>query len=105
MMLNDFAQNLKAIRLQRGMSIRTLSDITGISTRTIHDWEAGRFLPKSFQAVLDLANALSCPADAFYADGQAKKNSQAIYDLTKRIVTLEHAVDGIIQKMDHLSLL
>lgn len=101
MTLNDFAQNLKNIRLQRGMSVRALADITGISPRTIYDWEAGRFLPKSFQAVMDLSNALSCPADAFYASVQNKKNSQVIYDLTNRVAKLEQ----IIQQMNHLSLL
>lgn len=105
MKMNDFAQNLKSIRLQRGMSVRALADITGISPRTIYDWEAGKFLPKSFQAVIELSSALSCPTDAFYAPVEAKKNSQVICDLTKRVVKLENTVGKIMQQMNHLSLL
>lgn len=105
MTLNDFAKNLKSIRAQRGMSVRALADITGISPRTIYDWEDGRFLPKSFQAVMDLSNALSCSTDDFYAPVQIKKNSQVISDLTSRVTKLENTVEKIMKQMNHLSLL
>lgn len=57
-----FAQRLKAVREERGMSQEALADASGVNKGTIARYETARSAPRVDIAV-DLARALNCSLD------------------------------------------
>ncbi len=55
-------QNLFKIMKERGISIKNLSDDTGISTGNISDWKSGRCLP-SINALITIADYFDVSLD------------------------------------------
>ncbi len=52
--MSSFAENLKRLMKDRGITARTLSQATGIPTSTISEWSAGRE-PKLSKSTVKLA--------------------------------------------------
>lgn len=48
----DYYQGIKAIRKQYSLSVKQLSEICGVSPRTIEGWEQGRPMPKPAMMLL-----------------------------------------------------
>lgn len=53
----DFAQQLRSLREARGLSIRALAALVGVSKVTIWKWEKGDSVPRT-RSLLPLAKAL-----------------------------------------------
>lgn len=88
-MRNDyFGVNLKKIREQNNLSITALSEITGISRKSIYDWESGRITPKSFSTRKLLASVFNVSPFIFDNETYLKENP-VITDILKRLETLE----------------
>jgi len=54
----EFAEKLKNIRISKGWSQEELAEKSGISRRTIQNYESGNILPKKRSAYTVLANTL-----------------------------------------------
>lgn len=54
-----FAQNLKTIFNERGLTQRSAAEIAGVSVATINDWLNGS-QPNDLMAVMKLCNTLKC---------------------------------------------
>ena len=54
----EFAEKLKNIRVSKGWSQEELAEKSGISRRTIQNYESGNILPKKRSAYTVLANTL-----------------------------------------------
>ena len=59
---------IKQIRMEQGLSRAALARISGISIRTLEDWEAGKRNPRNFDLIDTVANALKCSPTDFYDD-------------------------------------
>ena len=55
----NFGEMIKAQRLERGLSIRKVSDLTGISSAALSRWESGKRVPsiESFNKVMTALGA------------------------------------------------
>ena len=60
--LNEFAQRLRDLRKERGLSARQLAEKTRISNVTIIDWENQKCVPK-LDLVIRLAKSLDVSID------------------------------------------
>lgn len=63
----SFGKNLQALREKAGLSQSGLARESGISVKTIQNWEIDRALPR-LDALVKLAAALNVSLDAFTAD-------------------------------------
>lgn len=54
--------------MEQGLSRAALARISGISIRTLEDWEAGKRNPRNFDLIDTVANALKCSPTDFYDD-------------------------------------
>lgn len=54
----EFGEKLKNIRVSKGLSQEELAEKTGISRRSIQNYESGKLLPKKRSAYAQLAQAL-----------------------------------------------
>ena len=55
----NFGEMIKTQRLERGLSIRKVSDLTGISSAALSRWESGKRIPsvESFNKVMTALGA------------------------------------------------
>lgn len=55
----NFGEMIKAQRLERGLSLRKVSDLTGISSAALSRWESGKRIPsvESFNKVMTALGA------------------------------------------------
>lgn len=55
----NFGEMIKTQRLERGLSIRKVSDLTGISSAALSRWESGKRVPsiESFNKVMTALGA------------------------------------------------
>lgn len=61
-------EKIKKIRIEKGLSRADLSRASGISIRTLEDWEAGKRNPRNFDLIDTVANTLECSPSDFYDD-------------------------------------
>lgn len=107
-------EKIKQIRTEKGLSRAALSRMSGISIRTLEDWEAGKRNPRNFDLIDAVANALKCSTSDFYDDEylsalnqQALDNSMQYDDLeeaelieaVERIYS-ENGLEGILKLLD-----
>lgn len=59
---------IKKIRTSKGLSRAALARISGISIRTLEDWELGKRNPRNFDLIDTVANVLECSPSDFYDD-------------------------------------
>lgn len=63
---------MKKKRKDAGMSIRELSDASGVPDRTIRHWEAGHAAGASYANLSKVAKALGCTIDDI-VEGEEKR--------------------------------
>ena len=107
-------EKIKQIRTEKGLSRAALSRITGISIRTLEDWESGKRNPRNYDLIDTVANTLNCLPSDFYNDEYlASLNHQAINnamqhddlkeaELIERIEKIykENELEGILKLLD-----
>lgn len=64
------ADKIRAIRKERGISQKHLSDLTGIPVETIASWEQHRSHPINVNDINNIAIVLECYIDDFLEDGK-----------------------------------
>lgn len=84
-------EKIKQIRTEKGLSRAALSRISGISIRTLEDWEAGKRNPRNFDLIDAVANALKCSPSAFYDDEYLSALNQQALDNSMKYDDLEEA--------------
>lgn len=65
-----FGEKLKALRLEKDLSQKALADLTGISARTIQNYETTDMLPKRRDTYDMLARALAVDVDQLLDDDE-----------------------------------
>lgn len=107
-------EKIKQIRLGKGVSRAALSRESGISVRTLEDWEYGKRNPKDFDLIDAVANALRCSPSDFFDDNylsslnhQALSNSMQYDDSeeaelieTIERIYRENGLEGILKLLD-----
>lgn len=102
--------------MKQGLSRAALARISGISIRTLEDWEAGKRNPRNFDLIDTVANALKCsPADFYDDEYLSSLNHQALdnsmryeeddaeeAELIETIERIYHSgeLEGILKLMD-----
>ena len=84
-------EKIKQIRTEKGLSRAALSRISGISIRTLEDWEAGKRNPRNFDLIDAVANALKCSPSDFYDDEYLSALNQQALDNSMKYDDLEEA--------------
>lgn len=84
-------EKIKQIRTEKGLSRAALSRISGISIRTLEDWEAGKRNPRNFDLIDAVANALKCSTSDFYDDEYLSALNQQALDNSLKYDDLEEA--------------
>lgn len=84
-------EKIKQIRTEKGLSRAVLSRISGISIRTLEDWEAGKRNPRNFDLIDAVANALKCSPSDFYDDEYLSVLNQQALDNSLKYDDLEEA--------------
>lgn len=84
-------EKIKQIRTEKGLSRAALSRISGISIRTLEDWEAGKRNPRNFDLIDAVANALKCSPSDFYDDEYLSALNQQALDNSLKYDVLEEA--------------
>lgn len=84
-------EKIKQIRTEKGLSRAALSRISGISIRTLEDWEAGKRNPRNFDLIDAVANALKCSPSDFYDDEYLSTLNQQALDNSMKYDDLEEA--------------
>lgn len=84
-------EKIKQIRAEKGLSRAALSRISGISIRTLEDWEAGKRNPRNFDLIDAVANALKCSPSDFYDDEYLSTLNQQALDNSMKYDDLEEA--------------
>ena len=64
----SFAENLKRIRKEKGMTVFQLAEKAGIEDNAIYKWESGRRSPGMW-SIVKLCDALGCSADELLFGG------------------------------------
>ena len=89
-MSSVFGDNLKKIRQDKKLTVFTLAAMTGFSRRSIYDWEAGKYVPSSFETRKILANVFHVSPFFFDTDEKEKlENNPVIIKIIKRLEALE----------------
>lgn len=72
-------EKIKKIRTSKRLSRAALARISGISIRTLEDWELGKRNPRNFDLIDTVANVLECSPSDFYDDAYLSSlNHQAL---------------------------
>ena len=61
-----FGEQLRDLRIKRGVSIRFLAESTGIHCSSIYRWEHGKTVPKSHELISLISNFFHVPATYFF---------------------------------------
>ncbi|SCY69405.1 Transcriptional regulator, contains XRE-family HTH domain [Lachnospiraceae bacterium XBB2008] len=68
-----FAESLKNIRIDLGLSQQNLADMAGVTTCTISNYESGKTIPQSLLTVQRLADSLGVtPQELFFSNDSIK---------------------------------
>lgn len=73
-----FNERLKELRIKANLSQKELSEKTGVTARTIQNYELGSSKPKSYETIVSLANALNTTPE--YLAGKAGVIVAEAYD-------------------------
>ena len=96
---------IKNLRKSKGLSRAELSRISGISIRTLEDWESGRRQPRNFDIIFQLCSTLSIqPSDILSDDSipelhnMAMINSDLIQDNEESELELVEYIENIYEE-------
>ena len=88
----SFGERVRAARAAKKLSQKELAEISGISLRTLQNWEGGVRRPSQFEAVSQLATALGVSAselldqsDALVIDAAERGGSAAARDVASLV--------------------
>ncbi len=88
----SFGDRVRAARRAKKLSQKELSELSGISLRTLQNWEGGVRRPSQFEAVSQLASALGVsasdlldPSDALVIDAAERGGSAAARDIASLV--------------------
>jgi transcriptional regulator with XRE-family HTH domain len=93
----SFGKKLKQLRTDQNVSLKTLSDVTGYSVRTIIYWEAEQYIPKSKNVIITLAKFFHVSIYYFY-DYRELLENPVIQELQQTIYHLELQVKSLSRK-------
>ena len=88
----SFGERVRAARAAKKLSQKELAELSGISLRTLQNWEGGVRRPSQFEAVSQLATALGVSAselldqsDALVIDAAERGGSAAARDIASLV--------------------
>ena len=88
----SFGERVRAARAAKKLSQKELAELSGISLRTLQNWEGGVRRPSQFEAVSQLATALGVSAselldqsDALVIDAAERGGSVAARDVASLV--------------------
>ena len=88
----SFGERVRAARNAKKLSQKELAELSGISLRTLQNWEGGVRRPSQFEAVSQLASALGVSAselldqsDALIIDAAERGGSDAARDVASLV--------------------
>lgn len=95
-------EKIKKIREEKGYTRAALSRSSGISIRTLEEWEAGRRNPRSIDNIYALCNALNINITEVISSEAlnhiALNNSERIFDESEDEMILLQKIDVIYNK-------
>lgn len=91
----SFSEKLKQERKRAGLSQSALAASSGISLRTLQNYEMGKRYPASIEITLRLAGALKVPVSALLSAGEESIISAPTADAKAQLMELVQAVSGL----------
>ncbi len=91
----SFSEKLKQERKRAGLSQSALAASSGISLRTLQNYEMGKRYPASIEITLRLAGALKVPVSALLSAGEESIVSAPTTDAKAQLMELVQAVSGL----------
>lgn len=85
----SFSDNLKRIRIEKGMSQQELAKEIGVSQTAIYQWEKGTRTPK-IDAITKLVNALNVKPTEFFKE---KRDGEEIIEITLPGISADNITD------------
>ena len=84
-MEEGMAQRIKALRLEKGLTLEYVANVVGVGKSTVRKWETGMIANMKRDKIADLAKALgTTPAYLMgWKDNSEKKNSPSELQLTE----------------------
>ncbi|MBO6210431.1 MAG: helix-turn-helix transcriptional regulator [Schwartzia sp.] len=92
-MSSNFGERLRTLRKERKVSISLLSQITGVSRRSIYYWESGKKVPKSMATVQILAKFFGVSTEAFFRDTGIDLSAE-VRQLREEVAELRRYIKG-----------
>lgn len=89
---NNFADKLRFLRQDRGITIRELEEGAGIGHSTIVRWEKGLTVPRSQEMIKPLADFFHVPLSFFIDDAKQ----------IERLITDTSVIRNILERLDAL---
>lgn len=92
--MNNFGSKLQKLRDKHNLKITELSNATGISRKTIYDWESGKRHPNSNKTIELLSSYFGVSINYLLennleSENETLKNDPLIKNILKRIENLE----------------
>ncbi|MCP4501254.1 MAG: helix-turn-helix transcriptional regulator [Deltaproteobacteria bacterium] len=105
-LVENFAQNLKELRTQRGLSQVRLAELLGVTARVYNRWEREETTPR-FDTVVSIANVLEVSLDELAGrvpnSGQVRINNPELHRLYAEINNLsdedQHALEILLDSL------
>ena len=105
-LVENFAQNLKELRNQRGLSQVRLAELLGVTARVYNRWEREETTPR-FDTVVSIANVLEVSLDELAGrvpnSGQVRINNPELHRLYAEINNLsdedQHALEILLDSL------
>lgn len=90
----NYGNNIKAIRIARGLSQADVASALGVSRNTVSSWEVGRTEP-NMEMVSKLAKLFTCKTDDFITGNTAPSFDYVLSDQERTLIeTLRTASDS-----------
>ena len=99
--MSIFGDRLKQLREEKNMSVRELSEASGISSRNINYWEAGRYTPCSFESYEQLADVLGVTPEFFLHSDYQKALEATLIAQRDNILSLHREISLLKQKINN----
>lgn len=95
-------EKIKKAREGKGLSRAELSRKSGISIRTLENWEAGVRNPRNFDIIDTLARALNAEISSLYDDEYLSELNLKALDNTERFVDSEEGEAELIESVERI---
>lgn len=95
-------EKIKKVREEKGISRAELSRTSGISIRTLENWESGVRNPRNFDIIDTLARALNVEISSFYDDEYLSELNIQALDNTERFMDSEEGEADLIESIERI---